>query len=165
MSHLNDNSDLPHPTGVPIYKPDEAEGLGARVEFALMYARLRPMQLKKRLAVDYGVEMSKTNVYKLLNGGIRRTRYFMEIAEICGVSAKWLSTGQGYMVDMTGRLSAKDEATRDVRRLLTQHVIPPNRNDVVRLHGRLITMLQNGSLTPAAVRDMEDALNRHSDES
>lgn len=143
----------------PIYQPEEAAGLGARVEFALVYARLRPMQLRDRLLTDYGISMSRTNTYKLVGGQIRRTKYFMEIAEVCGVSAKWLATGKSTMVDMTGRLSNREEAARDVRRLLTQYVIPPNRNDIVRLHGRLVSMTQKGSLTPDVVRNLMDALD------
>lgn len=160
-SHEDFDGDLPiqGEVNAPIYKPDEAAGLGARVEFALMYARLRPMQMRERLRADYGVDVSRTNIYKLIGGGIRRTKYFMEIAEICGVNAKWLATGKGVMVDMTGRLSSKEEAARDVRRLLTQYVIPPNRNDIVRLHGRLVSMTQTGSLTPEVIQNLADVLS------
>jgi hypothetical protein len=145
--------------GAPVHMPKLFSGLGARVEVSLIHARLRPMQLRERLRIDFGEDVSRTNIYKLVNGKIERTRYFMEIAEICGVSAKWLATGKGYMIDMTGRLSTRDEAARDARRLLTQHVIPPNRNDVVRLHNRLITLIQKGALTPAVVRGLGATLD------
>ncbi|EAZ98359.1 hypothetical protein [Marinobacter sp. ELB17] len=145
--------------GAPVHMPKGMSGLGARVEVSLVHARLKPMQLRERLRTDFDIRVSRTNTYKLVNGDLQSTRYFMEVAEICGVSAKWLSTGKGYMIDMTGRLSTRDEAARDARRLLTQHVIPPNRNDIVRLHGRLITLIQKGALTPAVVRGIASALD------
>ena len=143
----------------PVYQPKKGAALGARLEFALMHARLKPMEMKERLRVEYAIDMSRTNVYKLLNGDIQRTRYFMEIAEICGVNARWLSTGHGYMTDMSGRLSSKDQAHKDVQRLLSQHVVPPNRNDILRLHGRLMGLIHQSLLTPELVSQLDQALD------
>lgn len=143
----------------PVYEPKKGAGLGARLEFALMHARLKPMDLRQRLRVEYGIDMSRTNTYKMVNGGIQRTRYFMEIAEICGVNARWLATGHGYMTDLSGRLSSKDQAHKDIQRLLSQHVVPPNRNDILRLHGRMMGLMHQSLLTPDLVTQIEQTLD------
>lgn len=148
--------DAGHPsTPTPIHVPDQAAALGARVSFALMYARLRPMALRDRLLSEYGIHISRSNIYNIANGGVQRTKYFMEIAEICGVNAKWLATGKGFMVDMSGRVSTQEEAIRHVRQLMTQHIIPPNRNDLVRFHGRLVALIEKRALTPEGVKELE----------
>jgi hypothetical protein len=47
------------------------------------------------------------------------------------------------MFDMTGRLSNKEKAVRDIKRLLRQHVIPGNRADLCRLSDRFIDEVAN----------------------
>ncbi len=49
------------------------------------------------------------------------------------------------MVDMTGRLSKKETAVRDVKRLLRQHVIPDNRSDLIRLSDQFLVFLESHS--------------------
>lgn len=167
LADLSDEADTGQPDAggqsraTLIHVPDEAAALGARVEFALMYARLKPMQLRKRLYTEYGIHISKSNVYNIVGGEVRRTKYFMEIAEICGVNAKWLATGKGFMVDMTGRVSTQEEALRQVRQLMTQHIIPPNRNDLVRFHGRLVTLMEKRALKPEVVAELDQLLTSH----
>jgi len=109
-----------------------AEAFGARMSAALHHARLTPADLHRRLAHVHGIHVSRSTVYDACNGLVARTRFTMEIAEICGVNTRWLATGEGYMFDITGRLSSKEAAMRDIKRLLRQHIIPPNRADLVR---------------------------------
>jgi hypothetical protein len=109
-----------------------AKAFGARMSAALHHARLTPADLHRRLAEVHGIDVSRSTVYDAVNGNVARTRYTMEFAEICGVNTRWLVSGEGYMFDITGRLSDKETAMRDIKRLLRQHIIPPNRADLVR---------------------------------
>ncbi|KXS55577.1 MAG: hypothetical protein AWU57_26 [Marinobacter sp. T13-3] len=147
-----------------VYQPKKGAALGARLEFAMMHARLKPADLRRRLKVEHGVTMSKTNTYKLLNGGVERTKYFMEIAEVCNVNARWLATGHGFMTDQTGRLSSREQAAKNIHRLMVQHVVPPNRNDILRLHGRMLGLIQHGLLTPELVTQLGQTLDALVDE-
>jgi hypothetical protein len=70
-----------------------------------------------------------------------------EAAEITGVNLHWLKTGKGFMVDMTGRLSKKETAVRDIKRLLRQHIIPANRNDLIRLSDDLLTNIAQNKMS------------------
>jgi|AntRauTorcE11898_2_1112593.scaffolds.fasta_scaffold03417_6 hypothetical protein len=122
--------------GTPSYT--ESQAYGARLTAALGHGRLTPAGLHRRLTRDYGHAVSRSTVYDACNGKVRRSRYNLEFAEICGVNQKWLATGEGFMFDMTGRLSNKEKAVRDIKRLLRQHVIPGNRADLCRLSDRFI---------------------------
>ena len=111
---------------------DKAMAFGARMGAALHHARLTPADLHRRLEEVHGIEVSRSTVYDAVNGKVASSSLVMEFSDICGVNARWLKYGAGYMVDLTGRLSDKEAAMRDIKRLLRQHIIPPNRADLVR---------------------------------
>lgn len=117
---------------------DKAMAFGARMNAALLNARLTPADLHRRLAEVYGIEVSRSTVYDAVNGKVASSSLVLEFADICAVNARWLKYGTGYMVDVTGRLSDKETAMRDIKRLLRQHVIPPRRADLVREADRFL---------------------------
>ncbi|MGX1201226.1 hypothetical protein [Marinobacter sp. MBR-105] len=123
----------------------KALAFGARLSGALIHARLSPAGLYRRLNKEYPIKVSRTSVYDAVNGRVEQPRFVHEAAEITGVNLQWLKTGRGMMVDMTGRLSKKETAVRDVKRLLRQHVIPDNRSDLIRLSDQFLVFLESHS--------------------
>lgn len=130
----------------PAKQSSAAIAFGARLSGALMHARLTPAALYRRLNSEYSIEVSRTSVYDAVNGRVEQPRFVYEAAEITGVNLHWLKTGKGFMVDMTGRLSKKETAVRDIKRLLRQHVIPENKSDLIRLSERFLLLLSKGQL-------------------
>lgn len=120
---------------------DKAQAFGARMSLALRNARLTPADLHRRLEEIHGIEVSRSTVYDAVNGKVASSSLVLEFADICGVNARWLKYGTGYMVDITGRLSDKEAAMREIKRLLRQHIIPPKRADLVREADRFLDNL------------------------
>jgi hypothetical protein len=131
----------------PAKQSSAAIAFGARLSGALMHARLTPAALYRRLNSEYSIEVSRTSVYDAVNGRVEQPRFVYEAAEITGVNLHWLKTGKGFMVDMTGRLSKKETAVRDIKRLLRQHIIPANRNDLIRLSDDLLTNIAQNKMS------------------
>lgn len=71
-----------------------ATGLGARLDFAMCYARMNGSMLRKALERDHGVVLTRSTLSKILRHKIRSSKYTMEIAETLGVNPKWLQTGR-----------------------------------------------------------------------
>ena len=112
---------------------------GARLEFAMSYARMNGAMLRRALQRDHGVILTRSTLSKILRGRIRSYRHTMEVAETLGVNPKWLQSGRETMTDLTGRLSSKERGMADVKRIARQYLIPPKRSDIVRFHDKLIT--------------------------
>lgn len=136
----------------PTKQSSAAIAFGARLSGALMHARLTPAALYRRLNSEYSIEVSRTSVYDAVNGRVEQPRFVYEAAEITGVNLHWLKTGKGFMVDMTGRLSKKETAVRDIKRLLRQHVIPENRNDLIRLSDQILQLFTAKRIDPKDIQ-------------
>lgn len=145
-SHTSDDNPSTQEAVNPTKQSSAAIAFGARLSGALMHARLTPAALYRRLNSEYSIEVSRTSVYDAVNGRVEQPRFVYEAAEITGVNLHWLKTGKGFMVDMTGRLSKKETAVRDIKRLLRQHVIPENKSDLIRLSERFLLLLSKGQL-------------------
>ncbi|WP_018404605.1 transcriptional regulator [Marinobacter gelidimuriae] len=130
-----------------VHLPDEGAAFAARMEFAMMYARMTTPRLRQRMMEDYGIRLSKSTMSKILNGKTKRTRFFMEMADVLGVNPRWLATGKESMVDTTGRLSSKDQALKDVKRLVKQYLVPPKRSDLIRMHDKLTDAVSRNRLS------------------
>ncbi|TBW57433.1 hypothetical protein EZI54_07175 [Marinobacter halodurans] len=137
--------------------PSLAEAFGARFRAALMYARLTPAGLYRRLVNDYGLSLSRASIYDAYDGRVARPKYVYEVAEITGVNLPWLIQGRGVMVDISGRVSSREEADRLLRITLRQHVIPTNRNDLIRVADRFLDKLYHHDLS-ATQSDLLDRL-------
>ena len=96
---------------------DPAEAFGARLQTALRYARLTPAKLHKRLLKDYGLSVSRATVYDACNGRVARPKYAIEVAEITQVNLSWLVQGRGYMVDVSGNRTRKENCDQQIRSL------------------------------------------------
>jgi hypothetical protein len=147
-----DQPDLVHLT-------NEKASFSARMSFAMMYARMSTTQLRQRMLGDYGITLSKSTMSKILNKKTRRTRYFLEMADIMGVNPRWLATGKENMVDSTGRLSNRDQAAKDVKRLVKQYLVPPKRSDLVRFHDKLVGIMAANRLSRHNVDLLENILS------
>lgn len=143
----------------PVHLTDEKASFAARMEFAMMYARMTTPMLRKRMKEDYGITISKSGMSKILNGQTRRTRYFFEMADIMGVNPRWLAMGKETMIDSTGRLSSRDQAAKDVKRLVKQYLVPPRRSDLVRLHDKLVDIMAGNRLSRHNVDLLENILS------
>ncbi|MFP5300091.1 helix-turn-helix transcriptional regulator [Cobetia sp. SIMBA_158] len=64
-----------------------------RLKAARKYAKLTQVQLAERVGID------QTSVSDLERGKSRKTGYAAEIAHVLGVSARWLTTGEGEMLE------------------------------------------------------------------
>jgi len=137
-----------------------ATGLGARLDFAMCYARMNGSMLRKALERDHGVVLTRSTLSKILRHKIRSSKYTMEIAETLGVNPKWLQTGRETMTDITGRLSSKERGLSDVKRIARSYLIPPKRADIVRLHDKLITAATKNQLSPSDVALLDAVLTR-----
>lgn len=144
-------------SGGEVVKPT---GLGARLDFAMSYARMNGSMLRRALERDHGVVLTRSTLSKILRHRIKSSKYTMEIAETLGVNAKWLQTGRETMTDITGRLSSKERGLSDVKRIARQYLIPPRRADIVRLHDKLITAATKNQLSHADISLLDAVLSR-----
>lgn len=134
--------------------------LGARLSFAMQHACKNGAMLRQELEDNYGVTLTRSNLSKLLRGQIEYTRHVMEIAEVLGVNPRWLNSGAETMTDVTGRLSSRDRALSDVKRLARTHIFPPNRPDLIRFHGSLITAAKNHQISRDDLKLLDSMLTR-----
>ena len=126
----------------------EASAFGARMWAAMRHARMTPAQLYTRLRTDYNLKIGRSSVYEALKGRVSRPRYVNELAEITRVNLNWLISGRGTMLDLTGRLSKHERAQQEIQNLLRTHIIPSNRNDLIRLSDRLLDKLVRKAIRP-----------------
>ncbi|MDC9603162.1 helix-turn-helix transcriptional regulator [Pseudoalteromonas sp. GABNS16G] len=133
---------------------------GARLDFAMSYARKNGRMLREQLDKDHGITLTRSTLSKLLRGRIKSSKHTMEIAEVLGVNPKWLQTGRETMTDITGRLSSKERGMNDVKRIARQYLIPQNRADIVRLHDKLITAAAKNQLSHHDVSLLDHVLSR-----
>lgn len=134
--------------------------LGARLSFAMQHACKNGAMLRQELEDNYGITLTRSTLSKLLRGQIEYTRHVMEIAEVLGVNARWLNSGMETMTDVTGRLSSRDRALSDVKRLARTHIFPPNRPDLIRFHGSLITAAKNHQISREDLKLLDSMLTR-----
>lgn len=138
----------------------ERIGLAARVEQAMRYSNMNRHMLRKQLLVNFGLEVSRSALSKILCAKVRHTRYALEMAQVMGVNPRWLATGEETMTDLTGRLSSKDKAVRDLRRIAKDYVIPPRRADIARYYNRVVAAIDNNQLSYDDIELMAQVLNR-----
>ena len=134
--------------------------LGARLSFAMQHACKNVSMLRKELMDNYGIDISRSTMSKMQRGQIEHTKYVIEIAETLGVNPKWLNSGSETMTDVTGRLSNRERAVADVKRLARTHLFPPNRADLIRLHDRMMTAARLNQLTREDVMLIDQMLER-----
>lgn len=134
--------------------------LGARLSFAMQHACKTGGQLRQELEDNYGINLTRSTLSKILRGRVEHTRYVMEIAEVLGVNPRWLNSGVQTMTDMTGRLSNKDRAVADVKRLSRTHLFPPNRADLIRFHDRFLTASRLGQVSRDDLTLLDSVLGR-----
>lgn len=134
--------------------------LGARLSFAMHHACKNGTMLREELKDNYDINLTRSTLSKLLRGRIEYTRHVMEIAEVLGVNARWLNSGVETMTDVTGRLSNRDRALADVKRLARTHIFPPNRPDLIRFHGTLVTAAKNHQISRDDLTLLDSMLNR-----
>jgi|GEM_PF-5719820 len=133
---------------------------GARLDFAMSYARMNGRMVRDALERDHGIVLTRSTLSKLLRGRIKTSRHTMEIAETLGVNPKWLQSGRETMTDITGRLSSKERGLSDVKRIARQYLIPQNRADIVRLHDKLISAASKNQLSHSDVNLLDHVLSR-----
>lgn len=138
----------------------ERIALAARVEQAMRYANMNRGMLRKQLEVNFGLSLSRSALSKIINAKVRHTRYALEMAQVMGVNPRWLSSGEETMTDLTGRLSSKDKAVRDLRRIARDYVIPPRRADIARYYNRLVAAIDNNQLSFEDIELLNQILNR-----
>jgi len=138
----------------------QTSDLGARLDYAMSYARMNGRMLRDSLERDHGITLTRSTLSKILRGHILTSKHTMEIAEVLGVNPKWLQTGRETMTDITGRLSSKERGLSDVKRIARQYLIPPRRADTVRLHDKLITAASKNQLSHSDVNLLDHVLSR-----
>lgn len=72
------------------YKIAPMSTIGSRVKWAREQAGLSGGQLAK------AIKVSQPTIWELENGKSHGTKHLIKIAEVCGVSAKWLDDGSGH---------------------------------------------------------------------
>lgn len=138
----------------------ERIALAARVEQAMSYANVNRKMLLNQLMTDYGVDLSRSGLSKILGAKVRYTRYAYQIAQVLAVNPQWLSSGEETMTDLTGRLSSKQRGVRDLRRIAKDYVIPPKRADIVRYFNRLVASIKDNKLSHDDIELMNLLLRR-----
>lgn len=154
------NSDGDDTVSAEEQRQAERIALAARVEQAMRYANMNRNMLRKQLLANFGLDVSRSALSKILCAKVRHTRYALEMAQVMGVNPRWLATGEETMTDLTGRLSSKDKAVRDLRRIAKDYVIPPRRADIARYYNRVVAAIDNNQLSFDDIELMSQVLNR-----